>query len=99
MEIDSHNNKNDKKKFSNAPSLKTASWNADIGITSLSKDLFSQLKDYQGKVTDAGEAEADFPEYKQPKDQITTNTKLNQRIGEQFLIFLPLNYSNHSLPP
>jgi len=80
MEIDSPNSENDKETSSNMPSLKTASWNADTGITSLSKDLFSQLNDSQGKASDTGEAEADFPEYKQPKDQITTNTKLNQRI-------------------
>jgi hypothetical protein len=80
MEIDSLNNEGDKDNFTNAHTLKTVSWNADVGITSLSIYLVSQLKDYQEKATDTGEAEADFPEYKQPKDQITTNTKLNQRI-------------------
>jgi hypothetical protein len=69
----------------NASVLKTVSWNTDIGIASLSKDLFSQLKYYQEKATDAGEADSELPEYKQPKDLITTNTKLNQRLCFNFI--------------
>jgi hypothetical protein len=80
MEIDSPTINDNSGTSVNASVLKTVSWNTDIGIASLSKDLFSQLKYYQEKATDAGEADSDLPEYKQPKDLITTNTKLNQRL-------------------
>jgi hypothetical protein len=42
---------------------KTVSWSTDIGITSLSEDLFTHLKDYQAKVDELGELDSDLPEY------------------------------------
>jgi hypothetical protein len=80
IEIDSLTNDDDNSTSANTAALKTVSWKADIDITSLSKDLSSQLKDYQEKAAYAGEAEAEFPDCKQPKDLISTNTKLYQRI-------------------
>ena len=59
---------------------KTVSWSTDIGVASLSKDLFCHLQKYKEKATDVGEDEPDLPVYENPKDQITTKTKLNQRI-------------------
>lgn len=59
---------------------KAVTWSTDEGIASLSKDLFSNLKEYQAKTADFGELESELPDYKQPKDIITSNTKLNQRI-------------------
>jgi hypothetical protein len=103
MEIDNSSTDNFQETKTSSPVLKTVSWVTDVGISSLSKDIFSHSKDQQDKVADSGELENELPDYKQPKDLITSNTKINQRIrfnliviAEQWLISLPSNYSNPS---
>ncbi len=59
---------------------KTVSWNADTGVASLSKELFSPLQTYKESATASGEDKPNLPVYEQPKDQIITKEKINQRI-------------------
>jgi len=59
---------------------KTVSWNADTGVASLSKELFSPLQTYKESATASGEDKPNLPVYEQPKDQIITKEKNNQRI-------------------
>jgi hypothetical protein len=59
---------------------KSVSWSADTGVASLSKELFSHLQTYKESATKSGEVEPDLPVYEQPKDQIITKEKINQRI-------------------
>jgi hypothetical protein len=57
---------------------KTVSWHTDTGISSISEDIFSHLKQKQQAAAEEGALDLDHPDYEKPIDKVAT--KISQRI-------------------
>jgi hypothetical protein len=73
MEIDSPTN--------HTPSIppKKVSWSTDLGVSTLSEELFSHMSKQKIIAEETGELD-DFPYYKKPQARIDSSEKINQRI-------------------
>jgi hypothetical protein len=54
-------------------------WSTDLGVSTLSEELFSHISEQKIIAEETGELD-DFPEYKKPQAQIDSSDKVNQRI-------------------
>jgi hypothetical protein len=73
MEIDSPTN--------HTPSIppQKVSWSTDLGVSTLSEELFSHMSKQKIIAEETGELD-DFPYYKKPQARIDSSEKINQRI-------------------
>ena len=58
---------------------KKVSWSTDLGVSTLSEELFSHMSEQKIIAEETGELD-DFPDYKKPQARIDSSEKLNQRI-------------------